>query len=132
MISYEKQLDLKRNVVIKAYKNYSGLPQTSVPEIQSTIGSPLQYGYRTKITPHFEISKKRKDEPLKIGFNKVNTKIPLDIEVSFSLFNYHEGILNIITGVPDRDWGYQRRLWTFTCEDSRVRPCTLISHLGSY
>ena len=62
MISYEKQLDLKRNVVIKAYKNYSGLPQTSVPEIQSTIGSPLQYGYRTKITPHFEISKKRKEK----------------------------------------------------------------------
>ena len=107
MISYEKQLDLKRNVVIKAYKNYSGLPQTSVPEIQSTIGSPLQYGYRTKITPHFEISKKRKDEPLKVGFNKVNTKIPLDIEVSFSLFNYHEVILNIIAGVPNRDWGYQ-------------------------
>ena len=111
MISYEKQLDLKRNVVIKAYKNYSGLPQTSVPEIQSTIGSPLQYGYRTKITPHFEISKKRKDEPLKIGFNKINTKIPLDIEVSFSLLIITKGFLTlsqecpIATGVINEGYG---------------------------
>lgn len=84
MLSYEKQLDLKRNVVVKAYKNFSGLPESSVPEIQTTIGSPLQYNYRTKITPHFELSKKRKDE-VKIGFNKVNTKFPIDIEVRVEL-----------------------------------------------
>lgn len=84
MLSYDKQLGLKRNVVVKAYRNFSGLPESSVPEIQSTIGSPLQYGYRTKITPHFEVSKKKKDEELRIGFNKINTKIPIDIEVWLS------------------------------------------------
>ena len=30
------------------------LPSSSVPEILSTAPSPLEYGYRTKITPHFD------------------------------------------------------------------------------
>lgn len=30
------------------------LPPTSVPPIHTTVGSPLEYGYRTKITPHFD------------------------------------------------------------------------------
>ncbi|CAL1696841.1 unnamed protein product [Somion occarium] len=91
MLSYETQLDLKQNVVVKAYKNFSGLPGSSVPTVQSTIGSPLQYGYRTKITPHFEVRPKdikakdsiepgTKPDWLRIGFNKVNTKFVMDIE----------------------------------------------------
>jgi tRNA (uracil-5-)-methyltransferase len=68
-----------------------------VPTVLPTIGSPLQYGYRTKITPHFEAAPKSlrqkkqgektdedgvKEQPdwLKIGFNMVGTRKVLDIE----------------------------------------------------
>ncbi|KAI0656727.1 S-adenosyl-L-methionine-dependent methyltransferase [Cubamyces menziesii] len=97
MLSYDKQLDLKRQTVLEAYKNYSSIPPELVPTIQPTIGSPLQYGYRTKLTPHFQRppfsfqkAQKRGDAPvvegkpdwLKIGFHEVGTKHVMDIEVS--------------------------------------------------
>ncbi|KAL7285892.1 hypothetical protein ACG7TL_001003 [Trametes sanguinea] len=84
MLSYEKQLDLKRQTVVEAYKNYSNIPSGLIPPIGDTIGSPLQYGYRTKLTPHFQRppfsfqkAQKRGDAPavegkpewLKIGFH---------------------------------------------------------------
>ncbi|KAL0581440.1 tRNA(m5U54)methyltransferase [Marasmius crinis-equi] len=94
MLSYEKQLEFKRNVVVKAYKNYSNLSDSQIPEIQSTIPSPAQYGYRTKITPHFQAppSKANRDtlqqevadgkvpEWLKIGFNIQGQNKVIDIE----------------------------------------------------
>ncbi|KAH8101434.1 tRNA methyltransferase [Cristinia sonorae] len=91
MLSYETQLDLKRNVVVKAYKNFFGLPASAVPSIQSTIGSPLQYNYRTKITPHFDSPQrdlKKHGRPdngsrpdwFKIGFNVIGTRHTMDIE----------------------------------------------------
>jgi tRNA (uracil-5-)-methyltransferase len=111
MLSYDVQLDLKRNVVVKAYRNFSGLcpvwvrfaladvlsglPETAIPPIQSTMASPLQYGYRTKITPHFEAPPKKfqkkkgesvasdaeKPDWLKIGFNHIGKRQVMDIEV---------------------------------------------------
>ncbi|KAH9891189.1 S-adenosyl-L-methionine-dependent methyltransferase, partial [Cubamyces lactineus] len=95
MLSYDKQLVLKRQTVLEAYKNYSNIPPELVPTIQPTIGSPLQYGYRTKLTPHFQRppfsfqkAQKRGDAPavegkpdwLKIGFHEVGTKHVMDIE----------------------------------------------------
>ncbi|KAJ6592841.1 S-adenosyl-L-methionine-dependent methyltransferase [Mycena capillaripes] len=93
MLSYEKQLDLKRDVVVKAYKNYSDLPSTAMPTIESTMPSPKQYNYRTKITPHFEApTKKQRHDPnnpkdnterpdwFTIGFNRVGTHKVMDIE----------------------------------------------------
>ncbi|KAF7362604.1 S-adenosyl-L-methionine-dependent methyltransferase [Mycena venus] len=93
MLSYEKQLDLKRDVVVKAYKNYSNLPETAIPAIESTMPSPKQYNYRTKITPHFEAPTKAQrvdpnnpandtEQPkwLNIGFNRVGTHKVMDIE----------------------------------------------------
>ncbi|KAI0369877.1 S-adenosyl-L-methionine-dependent methyltransferase [Pilatotrama ljubarskyi] len=95
MLSYDKQLDLKRQTVLEAYKNYSNIPPELVPSIQPTIGSPLQYGYRTKLTPHFQRppfsfqkAQKRGDAPpvegkpdwLKIGFHEVGTRNVMDIE----------------------------------------------------
>ena len=73
------------------------MSQPSVPPVLPTIGSPLKYGYRTKITPHFEAAPKSllkikqqdktdhdevKEQPdwLKIGFNLVGTRKVLDIE----------------------------------------------------
>lgn len=116
MLSYETQLNFKRNVIVKAYKNLSGkfdyikrcrysslsaltgLPASATPEIQSTIGSPLQYDYRTKITPHFDhparlIKKHGQPTPgerpewFNIGFNKIGTKQVMDIEVSLPLLS---------------------------------------------
>lgn len=54
MLDYAEQLRLKRRVLEKAYANFSDLPGELVPEIGETVGSPLQYGYRTKLTPHFD------------------------------------------------------------------------------
>ena len=71
----------------------SDIPESSIPRIQSTIPSPLQYGYRTKITPHFEPPPKKlqkqaststevgKPSWLKIGFNQIGRRVVMDIEV---------------------------------------------------
>ena len=96
---------------MKAYRNFSGrtckvlvvvyllnnrafikgLSESSrLPTIGTTIPSPLQYGYRTKITPHFKEPPKKAQKPegstkpdwLKIGFNINDTSQVLDIEVS--------------------------------------------------
>lgn len=54
MLDYAVQLQHKRSIVEKAYKNFSNLPAELVPEVIDTMGSPLQYEYRTKLTPHFD------------------------------------------------------------------------------
>lgn len=54
MLDYPETLRIKRRILEKAYQNFSNLPAELVPVIQDTIGSPLQYGYRTKLTPHFD------------------------------------------------------------------------------
>lgn len=63
MLSYETQLGLKKRVVEKAYEHFSGLDPSLVPPVQPTIASPKQYGYRTKITPHFDVPPKGKAKP---------------------------------------------------------------------
>jgi hypothetical protein len=67
------------------------LPETSIPTIGSTVGSPLVYGYRTKLTPHFErppksvreqkLSSDEQPSWLRIGFNMTNRATTMDIEV---------------------------------------------------
>ncbi|OCH94189.1 S-adenosyl-L-methionine-dependent methyltransferase [Obba rivulosa] len=119
MLSYEKQLELKRDVVLRAYQYFSELPETSVPPILPTIASPLQYGYRTKITPHFEAPPKKfqkeargkskeitpKPDWLNIGFNQIGTRHVMDIEecpiatpvLNKTLGPLREGIISNIT-----------------------------------
>ncbi|RDL36499.1 S-adenosyl-L-methionine-dependent methyltransferase [Venustampulla echinocandica] len=93
MLDYPTQLGHKRSIVERAYKNFSQLPPELVPAIQDTIGSPLQYGYRTKLTPHFDgppgyrsrVDKKngiRKtfQEVPPIGFMAKGKRATLDIE----------------------------------------------------
>ncbi|KAK3204052.1 hypothetical protein GRF29_106g1508348 [Pseudopithomyces chartarum] len=92
MLPYEYQLAHKKTIVEKAYKNFSQLPPELIPAIGDTIGSPLQYGYRTKLTPHFDgppdarrsdgrngIRRSFKEVP-PIGFMKKGTRITIDIE----------------------------------------------------
>ncbi|KAE9380224.1 tRNAmethyltransferas-like protein [Stipitochalara longipes BDJ] len=93
MLDYPTQLKHKKTIVEKAYKNFSELPPELVPLIGDTIGSPLQYGYRTKLTPHFDgppgfVSKhdrmkgarKYFTEVPNIGFMGKGLKRTLDIE----------------------------------------------------
>lgn len=84
MLSYERQLLLKRDVVIKAYENFSKLPSEAVPEVLPTLPSPQQYGYRTKLTPHFDAPttemKRNGGENWSIGFQQKGRRIVLDIE----------------------------------------------------
>lgn len=54
MMSYEDQLRHKKTIVEKAFKYFSNLDPSRVPPVGDTIGSPLQYGYRTKLTPHYD------------------------------------------------------------------------------
>ena len=81
MLLYEKRLEIKRDVVIKAYNNFSDL---APPTVLPTVGSPKQYHYCTKITPHFEASPKKarstNTDWLKIGFNEIGKKSTVDIE----------------------------------------------------
>lgn len=53
-LSYAKQLTLKEDVVRRAFANFSGLDPSLIPTIGSTLPSPLEYAYRTKLTPHFQ------------------------------------------------------------------------------
>lgn len=93
MMSYEDQLAHKRRIVEKAYANFSGLIPELVPAIGETFASPMQYGYRTKLTPHFANGGGRKgkkqddpqEEPAEvkvppIGFTYKNRRMDLDIE----------------------------------------------------
>jgi len=91
MLPYSYQLDHKRSIVEKAYKNFCSLPAALIPAIGDTIGSPLQYGYRTKLTPHFDgppgARRERRaghkpawEEVPPIGFMKKGTRKTLDIE----------------------------------------------------
>lgn len=94
MLPYELQLQHKRSIVEKAYRNFSSLTPEVIPTIGETIGSPLQYGYRTKLTPHFDgppgsMTRKAKRDPSErkrfesvppIGFNLKGTRKIIDIE----------------------------------------------------
>ena len=85
MLDYGEQLRVKRRVVEKAFRNFSQLPPELVPAIGDTIGSPLQYGYRTKLTPHFDGPPGRRnrqpfDRRPPIGFMLKGRRTTLDIE----------------------------------------------------
>lgn len=102
MLDYETQLLLKRDVVIKAYQEFSGealmegrfltdnlseLSQQEICDVHPTMPSPKQYAYRTKITPHFDIAFSRRKGKAKeelthldIGFNESGSRKVLDIE----------------------------------------------------
>ncbi|KAK6441044.1 tRNA(m5U54)methyltransferase [Oleoguttula sp. CCFEE 5521] len=90
-LPYSYQLQHKRSIVERAYQNFSKLPVSAVPVVGETIGSPLQYGYRTKLTPHFDGpqgGRRDKRKGLKvtwpevppIGFMLKGTRKTMDIE----------------------------------------------------
>lgn len=83
MLPYEEQLEIKRNVIVNAYKHNSGLDARLVPEILPTVASPEEYYYRTKLTPHFDVPRaggKALKECPPIGFGERGRKTVVDIE----------------------------------------------------
>jgi len=93
MLSYPRQLLHKRSIIQRAYRNFSNLAPELVPEVEDTIPSPMEYGYRTKLTPHFDGPKNGPTKSQKrngarasfesvpeIGFMKKGTRKTLDIE----------------------------------------------------
>ena len=72
-VEYSQQLLFKRKIIENAYKNLapSLFKSTEILKlIEETHPSPLQYGYRTKLTPHFNLpnTKKEIDVPPALGF----------------------------------------------------------------
>jgi len=91
MLTYEDQLAHKKSIVEKAFRNFSGLHSDQIPFVLDTMGSPKQYGYRTKLTPHFdgppggrrdrrEGNKPTWDGVPNIGFMLKGTRRTMDIE----------------------------------------------------
>jgi len=86
MLPYEGQLEHKRSIVQRAFKYFSVLKDEQLPDVMPTMGSPLQYGYRTKLSPHFDGPKrfgKQKGEwkaVPEIGYNMKGTRHVMDIE----------------------------------------------------
>ncbi|KAI9837141.1 MAG: tRNA(m5U54)methyltransferase [Thelocarpon superellum] len=90
MMPYPDQLAHKKTIIEKAYAHFSGLDPPSVPAVGETIPSPMQYGYRTKLTPHFDgppgyRSRKQEErqgwkETPPIGFMEKGTRRTIDIE----------------------------------------------------
>lgn len=91
MLPYEDQLIHKKAIIERAYRNFSSLTPDVVPVVGDTIGSPLQYGYRTKLTPHFDgppgsMSRKARGQKKEftevpaIGFLLKGTRKTIDIE----------------------------------------------------
>ncbi len=61
-LAYESQLDWKRNQVKEAMERIGGI-QT---EIRQPVPSPVEYGYRSKLTPHYQ--RWQEDGNFPIGF----------------------------------------------------------------
>lgn len=81
MLEYEEQLEIKRQVIVNAFKHYAPkLDSSAIPEVLKTVGSPKTYGYRTKLTPHFDVPKAGLQAPPPIGFGEKGKKSVVDIE----------------------------------------------------
>ena len=91
MMSYEDQLAHKKTILERAYINFSGMIREAIPTVNDTIGSPMRYGYRTKLTPHFDgppgMKRRQKsgsppkfEEIPPIGFMQKGTRWTIDVE----------------------------------------------------
>lgn len=60
-VEYNQQLNFKRNTIENAYKFFAPklFGDGKLPKVDNTEASPIQYGYRTKLTPHFNIPNKK-------------------------------------------------------------------------
>ncbi|AAS51482.1 ACR256Cp [Eremothecium gossypii ATCC 10895] len=61
-LTYDQQLQLKQRTVSNAFKFFAPqlLAEGLLPTVGETVASPLQFAYRTKLTPHFDMPRKVK------------------------------------------------------------------------
>lgn len=74
MTSYEEQLEFKHEVIQRAYRYfYPELDTSTISNFGNVVESPMQFAYRTKITPHSSVSRNLEllDLPLPVGFDSV-------------------------------------------------------------
>ena len=110
MLPYEAQLAHKKTIVEKAFKYFSNLDPSLIPAVEDTIGSPMQYGYRTKLTPHYDECGKKNawypgDPTPPFGFKKKNGPKVMDIEqciIGTEILN--EGLKIERTKLKDTFW----------------------------
>ncbi|KAI5950978.1 hypothetical protein KGF54_004052 [Candida jiufengensis] len=75
-LSYPEQLEFKQNIIKKAYQFF--YPSLKLSSNFGVVNpSPLQYAYRTKLTPHFE---NKGNKCVKLGFQHVNHRGKIDVE----------------------------------------------------
>lgn len=71
-VAYDQQLVFKKQTIENAYTHFAPklMAANLLPKVDSTEPSPLQYNYRTKLTPHFNLPyKKPENMPLPpLGF----------------------------------------------------------------
>lgn len=72
-LAYDRQLRWKQEQVVNGLKR---LAELEVP-VEPTWPSPRQYGYRSKLTPHW--ARPRDDEPPPIGFLGVGSRRVIDV-----------------------------------------------------
>jgi tRNA/tmRNA/rRNA uracil-C5-methylase (TrmA/RlmC/RlmD family) len=70
-LRYEEQLGWKRRQVAELLEHMAGLTVDVAP----VVGSPMPFGYRSKITPHF--SSPREGEEMPIGFLRQGTRFAI-------------------------------------------------------
>ncbi|HEY1847628.1 MAG TPA: class I SAM-dependent RNA methyltransferase [Opitutaceae bacterium] len=70
-LSYPRQLEWKRRQVGELFEHMAGLRAEVLP----VVASPRQYGYRSKITPHF--NSPRPGRPPEIGFLRQGTRFDI-------------------------------------------------------
>ena len=72
--AYEQQLLMKRNQVKECFAKISNIDL----EVQPVIGSPKTYGYRSKLTPHYD--RPKDGVPSKLGFLKhASRRVLIDV-----------------------------------------------------
>jgi tRNA/tmRNA/rRNA uracil-C5-methylase (TrmA/RlmC/RlmD family) len=71
-LNYPSQLAWKRRQVVELLQHMAGLPDFPVAPV---VGSPREYHYRSKITPHF--NPPRGPEPMPIGFLRQGTRFDI-------------------------------------------------------
>lgn len=69
-IEYTEQLEMKKRTIENAYHFFAKQlnEKKLLPNISDTVASPLQYNYRTKLTPHFDLPRGK--------FNPEKIRIP--------------------------------------------------------
>jgi len=72
-VDYNQQLVFKKQTIENAYKYMAPIlskMERGLPPVKDTEASPLQYGYRTKLTPHFNLpyTKPKEYPPPSLGF----------------------------------------------------------------